>query len=393
MRVAGSPGAAAALALARGGWSVTVVERAEALTEVGAGLQMSPNACRALASLGVLEAVRAGASVPEAALLRDGRTGRVIYRAALGQAAEARWGAPYLHVHRADLLAALVDAARAAGAGIRLGCKLRHALDMPGGVALHLEDGERLEGDLALGADGIRSVLRAQLNEKERPRYAGEVAWRGLIPAGALPEELVPRAATVWAGAGRHLVIYPLRGGQQVNFVAVEERPEADHAGIGEGWVAPGDPDRLRAGYEGWHPEARLVLDGVTETFQWALFDRPEQVIWTKGAIALIGDAAHPMLPFMAQGAAMALEDAVVLARVLAGPERSVAEGLAAYETARWNRVTRVQDRARANGRLFHRRTALGRLLHHGPVSLVSRLAPGFAAGRLDWLYGHDAAA
>ena len=384
----GIAGMAAALALARAGWRVTVCEQAAALGEVGAGLQMSPNACHALRALGVLDRVREGAFVPRAAAMRDGRSGRVIYRAALGPAAEVRWGAPYLHVHRADLLDVLAAAAAEAGAEVRLGAQVRRALDIPDGVALHLDDEIRLEGDLAIGADGIRSALRAQLNEHERPRFTGQVAWRGTVPADRIAPGTVAPEATVWTGPGRHLVTYFLRGGTLVNFVAVEERSGVSRGGMDEGWVAPGDPDVLRRGYAGWHGHVTALLAEVGETFQWGLFDRPEQVKWTRGRVALVGDAAHPMLPFMAQGAAMALEDAVVLGRCLAGPD--IPAALTAFEEARWDRVARVQARAVANGRLFHKRTALGRLVAHLPVSLASRAAPGLAAGRLDWLYGHD---
>lgn len=385
----GIAGLAVALALARAGWRATVCEQSPVLGEVGAGLQMSPNACRALGALGVLDTVRAKASVPAAAHLRDGRTGRTIYRAALGAEAERRWGAPYLHVHRADLLAVLTEAAAAAGAEVRLGTRVRRALDLPGGAALHFEDETRLEGDLVIGADGIRSSLRAQLNAHEKPRFVQQVAWRGTVPADRLAPGIVPPEATVWAGPGRHLVTYLLRGGSLVNFVAVEE--VASSAELGEDWVAPGDPERLREAYRSWHPDVTALLGAVTETFRWGLFDRPEQVTWAKGHVVLVGDAAHAMLPFMAQGAAMALEDAVVLDRCLASGD--VPAALARFETRRWDRVRRVQAQAAANGRLFHRRTPLGRLLAHLPIRIVSRVAPGLAAGRLDWLYGYDVTA
>ncbi len=380
----GIGGMAAALALARAGWRVTVCEQAEEITEVGAGLQVSPNASRALRALGVLDAVAEVASRPERAILRDGRTGSTIFTTELGESAVRRWGSPYLHVHRADLLAALSRAAENAGAEVMLGARVRHALDTRDGVAVHLENETRLEADLVIGADGIRSALRRQLNEDEQPRFAGQVAWRGTVPAERLPAGTVRPEATVWAGPKRHLVTYPLRRGALINFVAVEERPE----GLSEGWVAPGDPDMLRRAYAGWHPQVEGLLAQVESTFQWGLYDRPEQVTWVKGRIVLIGDAAHPMLPFMAQGAAMALEDAVVLDRCLAAG--NVAEALRAFEDIRWRRVTRVQARARANGRLFHKRTLLGRLTSHLPLAALTRALPGLAAGQLDWLYGYD---
>jgi salicylate hydroxylase len=382
----GIAGMAAALALARAGWGVTVCEQAPAPAEVGAGLQMSPNAVRVLRWLGVFDAVAAVAFRPRSAEMRDGRSGARIYRAALGDAAEARWGASYLHVHRADLLAALAAAARAAGADIRGGARVEGYVLRPEGPALKLAGGETLSGDLVIGADGIRSALRAQINGPEEPDFTGMVAWRGTIPAARLPEGLVAPGVTVWAGPGRHLVSYCLRGGSLVNFVAVEERA----AWTAEGWSMQGDPDQLRRGFVGWHEAVTGLLDRVDETFLWGLFGRPEQVRWVDGPVVLIGDAAHPMLPFMAQGAAMALEDVAVLAAELqAGGD--LADALLAHEERRWPRVARVQRISLANGRFFHKRSGIARLGHWGLVSTVSRLAPGLAAAQLDWLYGHDA--
>ncbi len=382
----GIAGVAAALALAREGWRVTVCEEAAASAEVGAGLQMSPNAAKVLRWLGVLDAVAAVAFRPRAAEMRDGRSGARIYRATLGAAAEARWGAPYLHVHRADLLAALSGAAREAGADIRGGARVEGYVLRPEGPALKLAGGETLAGDMVIGADGIRSALRAQLNGPEEPDFTGQIAWRGTIPAARLPDRLVAPDATVWAGPGHHLVTYYLRGGSLVNFVAVEERA----TWTAEGWSAPGDPDELRRVFAGWHGDVTGLLDHVEETFLWGLFGRPEQVRWVDGPVVLIGDAAHPMLPFMAQGAAMALEDVAVLVRELqAGGD--LADALLAHEQRRWPRVARVQQRSLANGRFFHKRSGIARQGHWGLVSAVSRLAPNLAAAQLDWLYGHDA--
>jgi salicylate hydroxylase len=232
---------------AREGWQVTVCEAAPAPAEVGAGLQMSPNATKVLRWLGVLDAVAAQAFQPRAAELRDGKSGAWIYRTALGAAAKARWGAPYLHVHRVDLLAALTSAARESGAVIRGGAPVASYALHPEGPVLKLAGGDTLRGDLVIGADGIRSALRAQLNGPEDPDFSGQIAWRGTIPAERLPKGLVAPDATVWAGPGRHLVTYYLRGGSLVNFVAVEERDRW----TAEGWSAPGDPDELRRGFAG----------------------------------------------------------------------------------------------------------------------------------------------
>lgn len=386
----GIAGMAAALALARSGWEVALYERRPELGEVGAGLQMAPNASRVLQWLGVLDRVRETAVAPERAQLLDGVTGTPIYAAALGETAVERWGAPYLHIHRVDLLAALTEAAREAGVAIHLGRAATGFLNRGKDIVLHLENGERPSGALLIGADGIGSALRSKLNSDEEPRYSGQVAWRALVPASALPPELVPRAATVWTGSQRHVVTYYLRGGDLVNLVAVEERGEW----TAEGWSEPGDPDRLRASFTGWHEAPAAVLNAVTDCFQWGLFDRPAQVRWAEGRLCLIGDAAHPMLPFMASGAAMGLEDAAMLALKVAPCRENGAaidEALHDWEDARWSRVTRVQEAARANGRLFHLRPGPLRALARAPIRMATRVAPDFAAGRLDWLYGFDA--
>lgn len=396
----GIAGLAAGLGLARSGWEVLLCERRAALGDLGAGLQMSPNAARVLDWLGILPEVTAQAFRPRAAVLRDGHTGTEIYRAALGTQAEARWGAPYLHVHRADLHKALNEAARHAGVQIRMNAPAARVASRTDGTALHLEDGEVIEADMVIGADGIRSALRGTMLEAEAPRFTGQVAWRGLVPAERLADNTIGPDATVWAGPGQHLVTYYVRGGTLINFVGVLETEDWAE----ENWSAPGDTARLRETFAGWHPSVTALLEQVDDCFLWGLFDRPEQVRWVRDRLVLIGDAAHPMLPFMAQGAAQALEDVAALVRHLEGrpashsegrPEGQIAGGdipraLAAWENERWPRVTRVLQTAQANGAMFHRRPGPVRALSRALVSTVSRLAPGLAVRQLDWLYGFD---
>ena len=205
----------------------------------------------------------------------------------------------------------LARAASQAGVGLELGKAAGGAASRRAGAALHLRGGEVREGDMVVGADGIRSDLRGVVSPAEAPRFTGQVAWRGLVPAEALPEGTVAPTVTVWTGPGRHVVTYRVRGGRLVNFIAVLERAEW----AAEGWSVPGDPDELRAAFAGWAKPVTGLLTAVGDCFLWGLFDRPEQVRWTRERIALIGDAAHPMLPFLAQGAAMALEDGAVLLR------------------------------------------------------------------------------
>jgi salicylate hydroxylase len=357
-----------------------------AFGEVGAGLQMSPNAARVLSWLGLLDRLRGAAVAPEAAELRDGHSGQPFFCTTLGERARHRWGAPYLHLHRADLHAALRAAARDAGAEIVPATPVKGYAHRPEGVRLTLADGTVETGQLLIGADGIRSALRTALNGPEAPAFAGQVAWRGTLAAEAAPEGMRRARATVWAGPGRHLVTYLLRGGALVNFVAVEE--VSDWAE--EGWSAPGDPAVLAERFGGWHADVAGLLGAVRETFRWGLFTRPHQVRWVDGRLALIGDAAHPMLPFLAQGAAMALEDVAVLLRALdRAPD--VPAALLDFETERWSRVSRVQARSRLNGLLYHRRTGLGRMAVRLPFRAAEAVAPAMLDRQLDWLYGHDA--
>jgi len=378
---AGPGGLFAAAALARAGCAVTVCERAPAIGEVGAGVQISPNGARLLARIGALEALRTTACAPEAALMRDGRSGATLLRLPLGDAAVARWGAPYLQVHRADLIAALADAARDAGAKIRLGAEAVDADD----AGLRLAGGETVAADAVIAADGVRSPLRAALFGPVTARFLGQTAWRGTVAAEAAPPAFRAAAATVWVGPGRHLVTYPLRGGAEINVVAVREQD----AWSAEDWRAEGDAAEMRAAFAGW--AAAPLLQAMTRCFLWGLFDRPAPPAWRRGRVALLGDACHPMLPFMAQGAVQAFEDGAALARLLPGAG-DVPAALAAYEAARRPRATRVQAVAAANARLFHA-AGPARLLRQGVVAVGSRLAPGVAAGRLDWLYGHEEAA
>lgn len=380
---AGIGGLAAAIALARRGARARVVEQAPALTEVGAGLQLGPNAVAVLAALGLDEMLAPLASVPAAIELRDFRRGDLVARLPLGAAAVARYRRPYWQFHRADLLGVLCAAAAAAGVEIETGARVL-GIEQDGAGARVLAERTAFAAEVVIAADGARSGLRAALFGGRPARFTGNVAWRGLVPAGRLPPGTAPEATCVTMGPGRHLVTYPLRRGTLVNFVAVEERTDW----AAEGWSATDDPDRLRAAYRGWHPGVEALLAAVSETFLWGLHDHAPIPDWSRGCVALLGDACHPMTPFLAQGAAMAIEDAWVLAACLDGAETMEA-GLRDYSRRRLPRASRTQAAAARNGRLYHLGAPARGAAHLG-LRLASRLAPGALLGRFDWLYGED---
>jgi salicylate hydroxylase len=340
---------------------------------------------RALAALGVAEAVAAAGFAPVAARARLWSSGTTVYRMALGPAAHARWGAPYIQIHRADLLAILIAAAGSAGAALRTGAEVVSLAQDDAGVTVRLATGEGLGGRALLGADGIHSIVRATLLGPDPARFTGQLAWRATLPAAALPRHLAAPEATVWVGPGAHLVTYYLRGGELLNLVAVTERAERGE----ESWTEPGDPGALRTAFRGWHPQVTALLERVMQPFRTALHDRAPLPRWSSGRITLLGDACHPMLPFLAQGAAMAIEDAATLGVLL--PRLPVPEALARYEALRRPRTARVLEGAQANARRFHLAPGLRHLAAWGPPALASRLAPPLAAAVFDWLYGHDA--
>lgn len=331
----GIAGLAAATALAQRGAVVTVLEQATELGEVGAGLQIGPNGVAVLEALGLKDSASAVANVPETVELRDMATGREVAKLPMGRAAEQRWGRPYWQFHRADLLNVLADGARGAGVDIRLGHKVEKIAD--------------IDASVIIAADGVRSNVRAEVFGGQPAKFTGQVAWRGIIPAESLPTGAVKNAATVYMAAGRHLVTYPMRGGSIINFVAVEERD----GWTDEGWNIPDTPENLRRTFSGGGREIQTILNAVEETFLWGLFNHPYLPHWTKDNVALVGDACHPMLPFLAQGAVMALEDAWVLARELDRAD-DFAAGLRAYERICKPRATRVQKAAASNATAYH---------------------------------------
>lgn len=382
---AGIGGLCAALALARQGVQVIVCEQTLALSEVGAGLQISPNAFKVLRELGLEAALKPFAFVPQNAAIRDYKTGEYYLKMPLAQAAEKRYQAPYWHLHRADLHQVLVDACFATGVDIWLGAVVSryHEDVLSERIHVVLQDGRECSADLLIGADGLRSAVREQMLGPEQPTFMGQVAWRGVIPVSALNVEIQPDAC-VWAGPGRHLVSYYVRGGEFVNFVAVEERDDWRS----ESWREEGSIEELKRTFAGWHPEVTELLGAATSTFLWALNGRTELPTWSQGRAVLLGDACHPMLPFMAQGAAMAIEDAQALAYYLT--RFDTPEALVKYEAARKPRTTKVQNLSNANAGLYHMHGGMLGKAKLNALKVASRMTPRLIQAKLDAVYGYE---
>lgn len=375
---AGVAGLSAALALSRRGAEVEVLEQAEAITEVGAGLQVSPNGARVLAALGIVpETVGDRATAIQ---LHDHR-GRRVLRMAL----PARPG--FFLVHRADLIGALEGAVRARGVPVRLLQRLAGAVLEPEGTRLDLATGAARRAPLVVGADGLHSRLRAALNGEAAPFFTGQAAWRAVIPGdsgtgGGGPE------VQIFMGPGRHLVSYPLRGGRLRNLVAVEER----RGWVAESWSQTDDPAALRAAFGAFGGPVPGWLAAVSEVNLWGLFRHPVAARWTdgQGRAAILGDAAHPTLPFLAQGACLALEDAWELAANLAARRDDPAAALAAWQASRRPRAEAVIAAANRNAFAWHLRPPLAPLAHLA-LRVGGALAPNAALGRFAWVHGYDA--
>lgn len=379
---AGIGGLTAALCLARRGHSVTLIERRSGFSEVGAGLQLSPNASRILIDLGLGPALRRVATAPERVTVRAIRTGETIGGVALGSFVHERFGAPFWVVHRADLQQVLLDAVRSE-ASIRLlmGRTVERVAQTTRAVTLALstESGQAEPAfDAAVGADGVWSAMRQEVGDRKEARYRGYVAWRATIPHEAGPAGLPAGETGLWLGPSGHVVHYPVAAGRLLNIVAIQKRAEPV-----VGWSTPGDGAALLAHFGRSAPLLRDLLAQPRDWLLWPLYDHPARRL-AKGRIALLGDAGHPVLPFLAQGAALAIEDAASLAQNLAAEPEEVEKALKAYASERLSRVRRVQRQARRNGRIYHAGALVGRARN----LVMSRLGPEGMTNRYAWLYG-----
>src|SRR5262245_19448551 len=383
---AGLAGLTAALALLEHGCDVELYDQARELGEVGAGIQLGPNGSRILIALGLGRAMQEVVAEPAAKEVRLWNSDAVWTLFDLGRDALERFGAPYWMVHRGDLHRVLWQAVERARPGaVHLASRAVACAERGGKAVLALEGGRRIEGDVVIGADGVHSSMRSHLFGAALPHFTGLMAWRGIVPIDRLPTELRRPVGTNWHGPGGHVVTYPLRRGRLLNFVGVVERDDWRS----EGWSEQGSKGECAADFAGWHPLVHAVIANLDAVYKWALIGRAPMPAWSKGRATLLGDACHPTLPFLAQGAIMAMEDGVVLARCLEAFAGDVVGALARYEALRRERTTRVVTGSAANTERFHNRVLAD------PVAARAYMAreypPGKGRTMYDWLFAYDA--
>jgi salicylate hydroxylase len=382
---AGIGGLSAALMLAQAGFRVTLLEQADRLEETGAGIQLSPNATRILIELGLGPRLQRDAFAPAGVAIRTA-SGADLATLTLGSEAERRYDAPYWCIHRADLQAALLEAVRASpDIVLRLGTRIEDFVVHANGVSAACRRASATADESGIGlvgADGLWSVLRPRLGGCVQPEFQRRTAWRASVAADKVAPEFRTEHVQLWLGQNAHLVHYPVKAGTLINVVAIV----TDHWAQ-PGWTAQGARDELLARFSPWNwaEPTREFLAVPDRWLKWALYDLPPLSRWGDGPVTLLGDAAHPMLPFLAQGAAMAVEDAAVLAGALARQPTDPPGAMRRYERIRRGRVSRVQRAARRNGRIYHL-TAGEALLRN----MLLRMAGGFALPRrYKWLYDH----
>ncbi|MFN3658252.1 MAG: FAD-dependent monooxygenase [Pseudolabrys sp.] len=352
---AGLGGLAAASFLMKEGHEVEVYEQAPQLEEVGAGIQISANAMHALRSLGLEQAITKVGVRPGAYVFRLHDTGEEIQRFALSDEHERLHGAPYTQLHRADFHAILADKAREFRADVvRLNKRATGFTESADGVTLNFADGTSAKGDVLIGADGLKSVVRRQIVGETPATYTGDAAWRVVVPVERLPKPFLEPVISVIMGPGGHAVCYYLRGGALLNFVGIVETDDVRE----ESWTVNLPWEQLKADYAGWIPEIQTIIDNADKDkcYRWSLFNRPPIRNWSTARATLLGDAAHPTLPYLAQGAVMAIEDGAVLARAL-NMESDIPAALQLYQRNRIDRTARIVQQSTDNRRLFHLRS------------------------------------
>lgn len=376
----GIGGFAAALALSRKGLPVKLLEQATDFSEVGAGIQLGPNIMRMFDALGVTEEINAAAVFPDLLTMRDAFTGDPIVEIPLGPDFEDHFGRPYGVIFRPDLHNTLIEAATASPlVEAETGVKVADFAADSERVVVRTEDGREHAGAGLIGADGLWSRIRSKLIGDGEPRVAGHIAYRAVLPIDQVPAHMNAERVTLWAGPKTHLVTYPLRRGEIFNIVAVFHSDRYE-----QGWDVYGDPGELEERFAGQHPDVRAMIDRIESWRMWVLCDRDPIAAWTKGRVTLLGDAAHPTLQYMAQGANMAVEDAVCLAHLLEAQKGDVTAAFASYPSKRYLRTARVQLTSRFYGDVFHAEGVARELRN----TLLPRRTPEQAYQGMAWLYG-----
>jgi salicylate hydroxylase len=383
----GIGGLALAASLRRHGMEARVFERAKQFAEVGAGIQMTPNAVKVMVALGLYDALRAISFTPQALVGRHWRSAREMFRTPLAGDCERLYGAPFLHAHRADLHAIFANDLPESAATLGVACT---GIEQRQAVAVaHFDDGSAFEADVIVGADGIHSAVRKSLFGDQPPRFTGNMCWRATVPFATQPLDYVSPDSSFWLGPHGHVVTYYVQGGRAVNIVAVAETA----AWVEESWNVRSTREELLAGFAGWHPHLIRLFSQADTVFKWGLFDRDPMPAWSVGQATLLGDAAHPMLPFLSQGAAMAIEDGYVLAASLHAHGRDVTAGLRQYEALRRPRTARVQLESRERGRTYHLASPLALLKRDIAYRVRNLINPHKSGIKANWVYEYDATA
>ena len=387
---AGIGGLSSALCLLARGWQVKVIEQAPAISEIGAGIQLSPNAMYVMQALGLGDAIEAASFRPVASQMRDGRSGKVIMSSPMGSHMERRYGAPYLHIYRPKLITILLDALHAQSPdALILNAPVIGYHQDEVSIKAKLANGAEIDGDILIGADGIKSVIANQICGPIKPQYTGNIAWRMTVPLHRLGRNIPPPSASVWMGQGKHAVTY-LLDDELANFVGVVETQwrQSDND---EDWHVQGSKDEALADFSEWHPIITSLIEKSDTHFRWALYDRKPLSRWHDGRAVILGDAAHAMLPFMAQGAAMAIEDSYVLAQLLSVQQ---IKGIKLFYDRRFARASKIQKAANANMRLFHHEDEISRIRKQISLKIADKVSGNAASTMaLDWIYGHDVTA